>query len=68
MTAVDNGRYNCMPVKDQSNITVVYLDPVHTEPDEYLFKYETGRIKAPLTGGIRDQKLGIAFHGIGLKF
>ena len=37
------------------------LDPVHTEPDEYLFKYalcshethETGRIRGPLTGRVR---------------
>ena len=30
---------------------------------------ETGRIQAPLTGRIRDQKkLGLTFYGIGLKF
>ena len=45
--------------------------------DEYLFNYalrshethETGQVRAPLTGRIRDQKKsGLAFYGISLKF
>ena len=53
-----------------NKIISTILDPVHTEPDEYLFKYvlrshetnETGRIRAQLTGRIRDpKKLGLTF-------
>ena len=50
---------------------------VNLGADEYLFNYalrshefnETGRIRAPLTGRIRERKkIGLAFFRIGFKF